>query len=68
MGMKALLNLGYNYRELGYYEPAIKMLSGALEIAQEIEDYNTERIALDNLGTAYRRQKNYAQAIDYSDS
>jgi tetratricopeptide (TPR) repeat protein len=58
--------LGYSQRALGQYERSIAFHQQALEIARNAGDLPCELANLNHLSRTYVQQKNYAQAINYS--
>ncbi|HBE18427.1 MAG TPA: hypothetical protein DEG17_19480 [Cyanobacteria bacterium UBA11149] len=62
---EALFNIGVGYHVEGDYDKAIDAYQKGLEKAREISDRNLEIMTLGNLGLAYSRLANYAEAIDY---
>ncbi|VEP12817.1 conserved hypothetical protein [Hyella patelloides LEGE 07179] len=63
---RILTLLGYSQRILGQYAPAIKFHQEALEIARKAEDKACEIANLNHLSRSCVLQKNYEDAISYS--
>ena len=63
---RILTLLGYSQRTLGEYERAIVFHEEALEIAREAADRPCEIANLNHLSRTYVNQKNYSEAINYS--
>lgn len=63
---RILTLLGYSQRALGQYERSIAFHQQALEIARNAGDLPCELANLNHLSRTYVQQKNYAQAINYS--
>jgi len=63
---RILTLLGYSQRTLGEYERAILFHEEALEITREAEDRPCEIANLNHLSRTYVNQKNYSEAINYS--
>lgn len=62
---EALFNIGIGYHVEGDYDKAIDAYKQCLEKAREISNRDLEVMTLGNLGLAYSRLANYAEAIDY---
>lgn len=62
---EALFNIGVGYHIEGDYDKAIDTYQKGLEKAREISNRDLEVMLLGNLGLAYSRLANYAEAIDY---
>jgi tetratricopeptide (TPR) repeat protein len=63
---RILTLLGYSQRALGQYEQAIRFHQEALEIARTAADQPCEVANLNHLSRLYATQKNYVEAINYS--
>ncbi|QOV21317.1 tetratricopeptide repeat protein [Anabaenopsis elenkinii] len=63
---RILTLLGYSQRALGQYQRSIAFHQQALEIARNAGDLPCELANLNHLSRTYVQQKNYAQAINYS--
>ena len=63
---RILTLLGYSQRTVGDYEKAIIFHQEALEIAIEANDYSCEIANLNHLSRASVNQKNYSEALKYS--
>ena len=63
---RILTLLGYSQRTLGQYESAIIFHQQALETARQAEDTACEIANFNHLSRTYIAQKNYAEAINYS--
>ncbi|MCP2729622.1 CHAT domain-containing protein [Limnofasciculus baicalensis] len=62
---EALFNIGIGYHVEGDYDKAIDTYKQCLDKAREISNRDLEVMTLGNLGLAYSRIANYADAIDY---
>src|SRR5579883_613940 len=63
---RILTLLGYSQRALGQYEPSAQFHQQALEIARNAGDHACEIANLNHLSRTCVAQKNYAEAINYS--
>lgn len=63
---RILTLLGYSQRALGQYDRALELHQQALEIARTAADQPCEVASLNHLSRIYLAQKNYAEAINYS--
>jgi tetratricopeptide (TPR) repeat protein len=63
---RILTLIGYSHRALGQYDRAIALHQQALEIAQTAADQVCEVANLNHLSRIYATQKNYEEAIRYS--
>ncbi|MBD2665878.1 tetratricopeptide repeat protein [Richelia sinica] len=63
---RILTLLGYSQRALGRYSRSIKFHLQALEIARTASDRPCEIANLNHLSRTYVQEKNYAEAINYS--
>ncbi len=63
---RILTLLGYSQQTLGSYEGALAFHGEALEIAREMGDRSCEIANLNHLSRTYVAQKDYGEAINYS--
>jgi tetratricopeptide (TPR) repeat protein len=63
---RLLTLLAYSQRVLGHYDRASEFYQEALAIARTAEDRSCEIAALNHLSRICAEQKNYSEAIDYS--
>lgn len=63
---RILTLLGYSQRAFGQYERALAFHQEALEIARTAKDQPCEIANLNHLSRIYLAQKNYSEAINYS--
>ena len=63
---RILTLLGYSQRTIGAYDKAIAFHQEALEIAIDADDYPCEIANLNHLSRTNVNQKNYSEAINYS--
>jgi signal transduction histidine kinase/Tfp pilus assembly protein PilF len=62
---QSIIVMGLVFNELGLYDSAIVCFNKVLKIAQELDNINTEGVALTNLGEVANKLKDANKAIHY---
>ncbi|GAA0890694.1 hypothetical protein GCM10009122_03730 [Fulvivirga kasyanovii] len=62
---KSKLNIGHAYRKMGLLDKALDALLQSLQIAEKLMDKKREAVAFTAIGSVYRVENNYREALKY---